>query len=88
MEDFFSLLGALLANLVLIAGLLYLPPVGIHALENIYTLVWVTFGLLINLGFLRHAVKINRRRKISRAAKNRHAPSAPPEKVRRRMPMA
>ena len=57
MKDFLTLLGALLVNLLLFLGLLYLPPVGTRSLEGVYVLVWLTFGLLINLGYLRKALK-------------------------------
>ncbi len=57
MKDFLTLLGALLVNLLLFIGLLYLPPVGTRSLEGVYVLVWLTFGLLINLGYLRKALK-------------------------------
>lgn len=57
MKDFLTLLGALLVNLLLFIGLLYLPPVGTRSLEGIYVLVWLAFGILINLGYLRKALK-------------------------------
>lgn len=75
MKDFTALLGALLVNLLLFMGLLYLPPVGIRSLENVYVLVWIAFGLLINLGFLRKVLGRRRRRKS-------------PAPVRRRQPLA
>jgi hypothetical protein len=75
MKDFFSLLGALLVNLLLFIGLLYLPPVGTRSLEGVYVLVWLAFGLLINLGFLRKALggrlKLRRRQKAKLPARRR-----------------
>ena len=67
MRDFLALLGALLVNLVLLLGLMYLPPVGIQSLENIYVFVWLSFGLLINLAYLRRALKLDRRRQTPAA---------------------
>ncbi len=67
MRDFLALLGALLVNLVLLLGLMYLPPVGIQSLENIYVFVWLSFGLLINLAYLRRALKLDRRRRTPAA---------------------
>lgn len=52
------LIGALLVNFFLIIGLLQLPSIGTKGVENIYTLIWVTFGVLINISFLRKA-KLN-----------------------------
>ncbi len=68
MKDFLALFGALLVNLVLFMGVLYLPPVGVQSLENIYVFVWLAFGLLINLGFLRQALRTGRRRSSQSSA--------------------
>ena len=72
MKDFVALIGALLVNLVLLLGVMYLPPAGVRSLENIYVLVWVAFGLLINLGFLRRLLKSGDRRPL-------RPPSSPQE---------
>ncbi len=58
MTNTIFLIGALLVNFFLIIGLLQLPSIGTKGVENIYTLIWVTFGVLINISFLRKA-KLN-----------------------------
>lgn len=88
MKDFMVLVGALLVNLLLFTGLLYLPPLGVSSLESVYVLVWLTFGILINLGFLRRALRTRpqaRRRKTSASAS---APTPAPDPARRRQPLA
>ncbi len=79
MKDFIALAGALLVNMVLLLGVIYLPPAGVKSLENIYVIVWLAFGLLINLGFLRKALNIEGRRRRKTASR-----AAPPTEVVRR----
>ncbi len=85
MKDFTALVGALLVNLVLLVGVLYLPSVGVQSLENIYVFVWLAFGLLINLGFLRKALNIRYRRRRRKTASRA---TSPPEVIRRRQTLA
>ncbi len=62
--------GAVIVNLLLVLGLLLLPPVGIAAAENIFALTWVTFGVVVNLAFMRGA-GIFRRQSKKKAARKR-----------------
>ncbi|HHX77140.1 MAG TPA: hypothetical protein GX697_02135 [Firmicutes bacterium] len=48
-------IGAIIVNLLLVLGLMMLPPVGIASAENIFALTWLTFGVVVNLAFIRGA---------------------------------
>ena len=78
MRKIIMYIGALLANLMLFVGLLFLPPLGTAALENIFTLVWLIFGLLINLGFLREVFKQRARRTYKKQEDRQELPRVRP----------
>ena len=66
MSNTVFLVGALLANTLLIVGLLLLPSIGTGGVENIYTLVWVAFGIIVNFSYLR---KVRIKREVIRKKK-------------------
>lgn len=55
-------IGALLASLMAVTGLMVLPPAGLQSMENLFSLAWLSFALLVTGAFLRD---LHRKEKLS-----------------------
>ena len=50
-------LGSLLACLVMVVGMIKLPPIGIDKIEEIFVFSWSILGTLIVLAFFRKIIR-------------------------------
>lgn len=44
--------GLLGVSLVMAAGIIFLPPLGLHGLENLFTTAWVFLGTLVAAAYI------------------------------------
>ena len=56
-----SHLAAIFVVLLIIKGLLHLPPLAVKGLPGLYTLVWLVFAVLVLLAHLQQALLLDRR---------------------------
>ncbi len=49
--------GSLLACLVVVVGMIKLPPLGIEKVEGVFVISWTALGTLIVLGFFRKIIR-------------------------------